>query len=166
MRAPRSYEAAAIAMMAAFVIAFTYLFQLPDAAVVFVAIAFGPLVGVVAGGLGTAVADLLLGLAAFVPLDLVAYSGEAAIAGLIVVRRPTWLVPAWLAGVAWMLAVNLVGLTALFGWSVAVADVLLKGLGPAAAAGIAGPLYRAVRAAYPPLALMRPGRAWKQLERA
>ncbi|MGH2350005.1 MAG: ECF transporter S component, partial [Chloroflexota bacterium] len=66
-------------------------FNLSDVAVIFAAVTFGPWVGLVAGGLGTAIADLLLGFAQFAPLSFIAHGGEGLLAGFIAVRRPSWL---------------------------------------------------------------------------
>src|SRR5438046_1655186 len=97
----RSYDLAATAMMSAFVLVVTTVLQAPDPAVIFVALAFGPRVGLLAGALGTVLADLVLGLAAYTPLDALAYGGEGLLAGAVALRGPTWLLPGWLAGFGW-----------------------------------------------------------------
>ena len=130
-----TFGIAATALMTAVVTVFTAVvqvrnpasggyFNLSDVAIVFAGITFGPLVGAVAGGLGTAISDLLLGYAQFAPLSFLAHGGEGLLVGLIALRRPSWLVPAWLAGVVWMLAVYFVGELALFGAAQAIADLL------------------------------------------
>jgi uncharacterized membrane protein len=150
-------------MMTAFITVFTYVFQVSDVAVIFTAITFGPWVGLVAGGLGTATADLLGGFAPFAPVTFLAYAGEGLLAGYIALKRPQWLVPAWLAGVSWMVLAYLAGETLLFGWSVAVADLLINNISQAVAGALGVPLYYAVRAAYPPIAQARLGRTWKEI---
>jgi uncharacterized membrane protein len=138
-------------------------FNLSDVAVVFAAVAFGPWVGLVAGGLGTAIADVLLGFAQFAPLSFVAHGGEGLLAGLLALRRPSWLVPAWLVGVAWMVAAYFVGELALFGAAQAVADLAGTNWIQALAGVLGIALYYAVRAAYPPITQLRAGRTWKEI---
>lgn len=63
--------------------------HLGDSAIYFAAFAFGPWVGVFAGGLGTALADLLTGTyAVFAPLSLVVHGLQGFVVGLIYLRRP------------------------------------------------------------------------------
>jgi uncharacterized membrane protein len=58
-------------------------FNLGDAIVMTTAIIFGPIVGGVAGGLGSALADLLLGYSAFAPFTLVIKGIEGFLIGTI-----------------------------------------------------------------------------------
>jgi uncharacterized membrane protein len=62
-------------------------FNLSDVAVIFASVTFGPWVGLVAGGLGTAIADLILGYAQFAPLSFIAHGGEGLIGWRCV---PSW----------------------------------------------------------------------------
>ena len=162
---------AAAAIMAAVVTVFTAVVQVPnpasggyfnlsDVAVIFAAVAFGPWVGLAAGGLGTAIADLILGYAQFAPISFIAHGGEGLIAGWIALRRPGLLVPAWIAGVAWMMAGYFVGETVIAGSGQAVADLVGTNWIQALAGGLGLALYYAVRAAYPPIATWRAGRTW------
>ena len=149
--------------MTALIAISTYVIQVSDVPVLFAAIAFGPWVGCVAGGLGTAIADLLGGYAPFAPLTFLAYAGEGLLAGYLALKRPTWLLPAWLTGVTWMALTYFVGELLFFGWGTALPDLLLNNLGQAAAGWLAIPLYSAVRAAYPPVAQMRLRHTWREL---
>lgn len=54
-----------------------------DIALYFAAFAFGPWAGLVAGGLGTALADVLGGYASFAPLTLIVHGLQGFVAGLI-----------------------------------------------------------------------------------
>lgn len=64
--------------------------HLGDVAIYFAAFAFGPWAGLVAGGLGTALADVLTGAYAFfAPLSLVVHGVQAFVAGAIYRRLPT-----------------------------------------------------------------------------
>jgi uncharacterized membrane protein len=58
-------------------------FNLGDAIVMTTAIIFGPIVGGVAGGLGSALADLLLGYSAFAPFTLIIKGLEGFAIGMI-----------------------------------------------------------------------------------
>lgn len=63
--------------------------HLGDVGIFFAAFALGPWVGLVAGGLGTALADLLSGpYAVFAPLSLVVHGVQGFVAGWIYMRRP------------------------------------------------------------------------------
>jgi uncharacterized membrane protein len=169
-----TYGIAAAAIMTAIVVVFTYViqvrnpasggyFNLSDIAVIFSAITFGPWIGLVSGGLGTAIADLISGYASFAPVSFIAHGGEGLLAGYIALRRPSWLIPAWLIGVIWMMLAYLVGETILIDWPAATADLLGTNWIQAVAGVLGLPLYFAVRAAYPPITQMRQGRAWKEI---
>lgn len=63
--------------------------HLGDIGIYFTAIAFGPWAGLVAGGLGTALADVVSGYAIFAPLSLVVHGLQGFVAGWIVRDSPT-----------------------------------------------------------------------------
>ncbi|HHX65104.1 MAG TPA: ECF transporter S component, partial [Chloroflexi bacterium] len=112
---------AVMAVMIAVTAVFTMLVRVPipatqgyfnfsDVAVYFSAFTFGPLVGLVAGGVGTAIADLLGGYAQWAPLTLFAHGLQGWIAGLLAVRRGVpGLVLGWLVGTVVMVGLYLVG---------------------------------------------------------
>ncbi|MBI3998839.1 MAG: ECF transporter S component, partial [Armatimonadetes bacterium] len=58
-------------------------FNLGEAAVYTAAILFGPAIGAVAGGIGSALADLTLGYAQYAPFTLVIKGLEGALVGMI-----------------------------------------------------------------------------------
>lgn len=58
-------------------------FNFSDVAVYFAAFAFGPWMGLVAGGVGTALADIIGGYAQFAPLTFLAHGLEGLVAGYI-----------------------------------------------------------------------------------
>jgi len=111
---------AVVALMIAITAVFTVAVQVPipattgyvnfsDVAIYFTAFLFGPWVGFVAGGVGTALADLSLGYAQFAPLSFVAHGLEGLLAGYIVHRlypqvtrgsNPLWRV---LSALGWIL---------------------------------------------------------------
>ncbi len=85
-------------------------FNLGEAGVFMAAILFGPVVGAVAGGVGSALADLSLGYAQYAPFTLVIKGLEGALVGLIArgSSRQAWtlgLVAGTIAGV-WLFAVE------------------------------------------------------------
>jgi uncharacterized membrane protein len=123
---------------------------------IFIALAFGPLVGMIAAGLGAATADLLLGFGSFAPLTLVAHGALGFLAGYLGWKKGLrFQVGGWLLGGLALVLVYFLG------------EVTIYGLGvPAAAAevpvnvfqvslGILGiTLYRLVKAAYPQVELL------------
>jgi energy-coupling factor transport system substrate-specific component len=64
--------------------------HLGDIAIYFTAFAFGPWAGLVAGGLGPALADVVSGYASFAPLSLIVHGLQGFVAGWIVRDRPTF----------------------------------------------------------------------------
>jgi uncharacterized membrane protein len=120
---------------------------------IFFAIAFGPIVGAVAAGVGGAIADLYLGFAAYAPLTLLAHGSLGFIAGRLGSGRSLlWQVVGWIIGGLLLVALYFVGQITFYGYTVANAlvelplNLLQVGLG---VLGLA--LYQLVRAAYPPL---------------
>lgn len=63
--------------------------HLGDIAVYFTAFAFGPWAGLVAGGLGAGLADVVSGYATFAPLSLIVHGAQGFVAGWIAYRNPT-----------------------------------------------------------------------------
>jgi uncharacterized membrane protein len=163
----RSISPATIALVAvliALTTVFTLLIRIPtpargyvnlsDVAVTFIGLAFGPWIGLVAGGIGAALADLLGGFAAFAPLTFVAHGLEGLVIGLIGGRSRSLprMILAWLAGSAVMVACYLIGEGLFYtGWAPAIAEAPLNAF-QALVGGLLGiPLVIAVRAAYPPI---------------
>lgn len=120
---------------------------------VFVALAFGPVVGLVASGVGAAIADLALGYGAFAPLTLVAHGVLGFLVGLVGWRRGVAAnLAGWGLGGLGLVVIYYLGEATLYGFgpTAALAEVPINlfqvGLG---VMGLV--LYRLVRAAYPPL---------------
>jgi uncharacterized membrane protein len=107
-------------------------FNLGEAGVYAAAVLFGPIVGALAGGLGSALADLSLGYAPYAPFTLVIKGLEGALVGLLVrgVSRPVWRV-----GLAVCAAAALWLLVAADAWLIRAAAGLLL---IASAAGLVG----------------------------
>jgi len=164
---------ALISLLIALTTVFTLLIRVPtpargyvnlsDVAITFAGLAFGPWVGMIVGGVGTALADLLGGFAPFAPLSLVAHGLEGLLIGLIGWRRRSvpMLILAWFVGSTAMVACYLVG-EALFytGWEVALLEVPLN-VFQAVIGGVIGiPLFLAVRAAYPAIDQLGQPHTW------
>lgn len=131
-------------------------FNFSDVGVFLAAFAFGPWAGLVAGGVGTALADVVGGYALYAPLTLVAHGLEGLIAGLIVRRREGILpmVLGWACGAAAMVAVYFLGEAFIFrmGVAAAAAEALTINLPQVVVGGIVGiPLVLALRRGYPPI---------------
>jgi uncharacterized membrane protein len=90
---------ATTALMTALVLGLTFIHLFPtpiggyihpgDIAINFAALAFGPWVGLIAGGLGTALADLLSGYTTFAPLTLISHGLQGFLVGWIYWKRPS-----------------------------------------------------------------------------
>ncbi len=132
-------------------------FNFSDVAITFVAVAFGPWMGLVAGGLGTALADVVGGYAQWAVLSFLAHGLEGLVIGYVAQRRKlSFVILGWFLGSLIMVGLYYVGAAAVLigDWGVALAEVPVNLL-QAAVGGLVGiPLYYAVRRAYPPLDLL------------
>lgn len=167
---------ALVAVMIAVTTVFTLLVRVPipatqgyfnfsDVAIVFASVAFGPWVGLVAGGIGTALADLVGGYAQWAPLSLLAHGLEGLAIGLLVRRRtlPHMLV-AWAVGSIVMVGLYYLGsaLVLVGDWAVPLAEIPLNLVQAGAGAVVGIPLYYAVRRAYPPVEQMGRPVTWTE----
>lgn len=155
---------ALIAVMTAIVLLLTSLIKVPtpakgyahlgDSGVFFSAFAFGPWVGAVAGGLGTALADVLGGYPQWAIFSLLIHGLQGWLAGWLV-RRVAGLGGLILAAVAGGVVVVagyfLAGII-LSGVGAAVGEIIPNILQVAIGAALAIPLFYAVQQAYPRLA--------------
>jgi uncharacterized membrane protein len=127
--------------------------HLGDVGVFFSAFAFGPWVGAVAGGLGTALADLTSPYAQWAVFSLLIHGAQGWIAGWISKRWqgfPGVLLAAVLGGA--IVVVGYLGAgTILVGFGAALTEVPLNLVQAAAGALVSIPLLVAVRQAYPPI---------------
>lgn len=182
-RLPRSpaLRIATIAVLTAVTVVFTYLVRIPiaptrgylnlgDVAVYFCAFTLGPLTALLAGGLGTALADLLAGYPQWIPISLLVHGLQGLLAALVAVlplgrlspgrRDSRWpFPPAWLAaggvGTLVMCAGYFTAGAVMYGFGAALVELpgnLLQNVA-GLLAGI--PLSLAVRKAYPPVAELR-----------
>lgn len=138
--------------------------NLSDAAITFAALAFGPWVGAVAGGVGTALADLATGYAQYAPISLLAHGLEGFLIGWLGRgrRSVSGMIVAWAAGAAAMVLVYLLGGTVLKGFPAAVAEVPFNVIQAVMGAVIGIPLVIAVRKAYPQIDQIGQPRKWTE----
>lgn len=129
-------------------------FNLGDVAVAFTAYTLGPLSALLAGGIGTALADLLSGYAQWAPISLVVHGLEGLAIGLIARLRPGHLgiaVSAGVAGIVVMVCGYLAGGIVLTGVGPALAEAPGNIVQAAAGVILGIPLSLAVLRAYPPV---------------
>jgi uncharacterized membrane protein len=139
--------------------------NLSSAAITFAGLIFGPWMGLVAGGIGAALADLLGGYAQFALLSLVAHGSEGFMIGWLGRghRTVAGMILAWLAGSLAMIACYLVG-EGLFltGWPAAIAEVPSNAFQALIGAIVGIPLVLAVRRAYPPIDRLGQRKTWTE----
>lgn len=117
--------------------------NLGDSLVYISALLFGPVTGLLAGGIGSALADLIGGYSQFAPYTLVIKGLEGLLVGLLawrMIKRPTPTVGGVLAAVA---AIAVGGATMVFGYFVAEAFLLKLGVA-AASAEVPGNIFQVV----------------------
>ncbi len=155
------------ALMAALVFVLTRLIQVPtptrgyvhlgDVGVVFTALAFGPTVGAVAGGLGTALADLTSGYGMWAPFSLVIHGLQGYLLGRLAANHKRMTFPfillitavniAVIAGGYLLAGLILVG-------NAALAEVPANAMQAFSGNLLGIPLYLLVQMAYPPIKRM------------
>ena len=173
-RAPSARLVALTAILIATVTVVTVLVRVPipatqgyfnfsDVVIYFVSFAFGPWVGLVAGGVGTALADLVGGFAQFAPITLFAHGLQGLVAGALGHNKGLLgQLLGLLAGAAMMIGIYYLAEVILFGWGAALAEVPANLLQNAGGGLLGIPLYHAVRKAYPPLVHLAQNRTWSE----
>lgn len=118
---------------------------------IFIALAFGPIVGGVSAAVGAAIADLALGYGSFAPLTFIAHGSLGVVAGLIGWKKGADVQAlAWFAGGLALVGVYFLGEATVYGFGLAGAvaelpfNLLQVGLG---LLGLA--LFQLVRRAFP-----------------
>lgn len=136
-----------------------------DAGVYFTALAFGPVVGAVGGGVGCALADILGGYVSWAPLTLVAHGLQGFIAGYFGKGKGlTHMLFGWGLGSVALIATYFLGEWFFYGlgYGGALAEVGPNFIQEAVGGLIGIPLLLAVRRAYPPLDRIGLGRTWEE----
>ena len=139
--------------------------NLSDVAITFAALIFGPWVGLAAGGVGAALADLLGGYSQFAPLSLVAHGLEGLLIGWLGRGRRTipGMILAWIPGAIAMIASYLLGEgLVLTGWPAALAEMPFNAFQMLVGAVVGIPLVLAVRRAYPPIDQIGQRKTWTE----
>jgi uncharacterized membrane protein len=143
----------------------TGFFNFSDVAIYFAAFAFGPWIGLVAGGVGAALADISLGYSQFAILTFFAHGLEGLVAGYLGWKSfagkgnaRLWMLIGWLAGTVVMVGLYFLGEAAVPAMWGGLPQALTEwpfNLLQNVAGGIVGiPLVLAVRRAYPPITQM------------
>jgi len=169
---------AVMAVMIAVVTVFTMAVRVPipatngyinfsDVAIYFASFAFGPWVGLVAGGVGAGLADVMGGYANFAILTFFAHGLEGFVAGYLGGRTNSLqrMLLGWVAGTVVMVAVYFLGETFIMGMgAVAAGTELPFNLVQNVAGALIGiPLVYLVRRAYPPINQIGFGKTWKEV---
>lgn len=130
----------------------------------FVAMAFGPLIGVVAAGVGAAIADLALGYGSFAPLTLIAHGAFGLLAGWLGWKKGwSGMLIGWVVGGLALVAVYFLGEATVYGFGAAGAgsevpiNLFQIGLG---VLGIL--LFQLVKRAYPQIEQLAGGVTFRE----
>ena len=131
-------------------------FNFSDVGVFLAGFAFGPWVGLVAGGVGTGLADVVGGYPMYAPLTLVAHGLEGLLAGAIARRSGgVWgMIAGWALGAAVMVAGYFIGEAFIFRMGVAAAatEAVTINIPQVVVGGLVGvPVVLALRRGYPPI---------------
>lgn len=120
---------------------------------VFISLAFGPIVGAIAAGVGAAIADLALGYGSFAPLTLVAHGALGYLVGYLGWKKGiNNMVIAWIVGGLALVAIYFLGGATLYGFGFAGAAAEIPFNLFQVGLGILGLLlYQLVKRAYPQL---------------
>jgi len=160
---PRTLANTAIMTALVLGLTFIHIMQTPtggyihfgDIAIYFASFAFGPWVGLVAGGLGTGLADMLSGYPSFAPMSLIVHGLQGFAAGWIARKnpRPLYLALAILAGGAIVIAGYFVGEAAIpiFGGLTAAVGEIPGNVVQELIGALGAIVYTAVADAYPRL---------------
>ena len=158
-----SRRIALIAVMTAVTYILTRMVQIPttaggyihlgDAAIFFASFAFGPWVGGIAGGLGTALADLTSGYANWAIFSFLVHGLQGWLVGALAPKDPNWrrVLIAIVAGCAVVVGGYLLAGMVLMGIGTALSEIPANIIQALSGGLIGTPLYLADRRAYPPL---------------
>ena len=167
-----AFRIAAIAVLTALTTVCTMIIRVPitptkgyinlgDVAVFFTALTFGPFSALAAGGLGTALADILGGYAQWAPITFFAHGIQGLLIGFIfralapeegkLLRLAAALFLSLLAGTVFMAGTYFLTAGLMYGFAAAAAEIPGNILQNVAGVVLGFPLYLAVKKAYPPI---------------
>jgi len=173
----RTWNAASIVILAALIAITTVLtmlvrvpvaptrgyIHLGDTGVYFSAFAFGPIIGALAGGLGTGLADLLSGYAYYAPISFVVHGLQGLLAGYLAYRAAIGRqILGWVLGSLVMIAGYFLAELILYGVGAALVEVPGNIIQAAVGGVIAIPLVAAIRRAWPPIDTLGQPRSWEE----
>lgn len=139
--------------------------HLGDVGVYFAAFTFGPAMGLLAGGLGTAVADVLGGYAHWAPLTLIFHGVQGYVAGYLGYRATALRqVLGWVLGFLIMIGGYFLAEVVLYGLGAALVEVPGNTIQGLAGGLVAIPLAAAIRRAWPPVETLGLSRPWQERE--
>lgn len=137
--------------------------HLGDVGVYFAAFAFGPVIGLLAGGVGTAIADVTSGFGHWAPLSLIIHGLQGLLAGRLGYRgAPRRQGLAWAAGAIVMIGGYYLAELVLYGPGAALVEVLPNAIQAVAGGLVAIPLTAAIRRAWPPIDGLGLARGWEE----
>lgn len=137
--------------------------HLGDVGVYFAAFAFGPVIGFLAGGVGTAMADVALGFAHWAPLTLLIHGCQGWLAGKLGHRaEPRRQLLAWAVGSGVMVGGYFLAEVVLYGLGAALVEVLPNVVQAMVGGLVALPLTAAIRRAWPPIDSLGLARGWEE----
>jgi uncharacterized membrane protein len=138
---------------------------LADVGVYFSAFALGPVIGGIAAGVGTGLADAIAGYPQWMVLTFIIHGLQAVMAGYIA-RKGTLplMIAGWAVGAIIMIAGYFAAGAALYGAGPAAAEII-GNAGQVVAGGLIGiPLVFAVRKAYPPIMNIGKSKSWESAD--
>lgn len=165
-----AFRIASIAILTAITTVFTMIVRIPvmptrgyinfgDVAIFFTALTFGPFTALAAGGLGTALADILGGYAQWAPITFFAHGVQGLLIGLVfkMIKKESrfqfvlCLLFSFAVGTFVMAGTYFVTGGLMYGFGAAVTEIPGNIIQNVAGVVIGTPLYIAVRKAYPPV---------------
>lgn len=159
-----AFKISSLAILIAITTVFTYIIRIPiaptrgyinfgDVAIFFTAITFGPITAFLAGGLGTALADLFAGYAQWAPITFFAHGLQGLFIGLIIGKKINLpgLFLSFLAATIIMSGIYFVTAGLMYGFGPALAEIPGNILQNVAGIVVGVPLAAAVKKAYPPI---------------
>jgi len=137
--------------------------HLGDVGVYFAAFVFGPAMGFLVGGLGTALADVLGGYAHWAPLTFLFHGSQGLVAACIGYRRvPARQVLGWSVGSIIMIGGYFLAEVVLYGAGAALVELPGNVIQAVVGGVIAVPLAAATRRAWPPINEFGEPRTWEE----
>lgn len=165
-----AFRIASIAVLTAITTVFTMIVRIPvmptrgyinlgDVAIFFTALTFGPFTALAAGGLGTALADILGGYAQWAPITFFAHGIQGFLIGLVfkMVKKESGfkfafsLILSFAVGTIIMAGTYFVTGGLMYGFGAAATEIPGNIIQNVAGVLVGTPLYIAVRKAYPPV---------------